>query len=373
MNGEIILNDFLDTAKKYYKPVPVGEIIETWEPKNIHVANGILNVQTISEPIRNHLIDTTQYGYNVYTHRNNTVTVPTYFKINIKVIQRILSRVLAMRRIYKYFSRDNVVNILYFPTDFKKTFPTQQDPLSAHHINNGVTMVGQVTVIFRKEDMPKVLLHELIHYFDLDKTFVKYNIRPDFYFMYQKSKGDLLINEVMTETLAFIWHIVFTSIDRNCEPADLYKQEVDFGITQSAKLFKYYGFDSVDVFDRSCCQSTKPILITNCQRCPVLEVLTPAVVEYYFLRSAMLFNLERVITVLRHPSRTMEMLIGAVNSDRFRLRVNSEITFMDCKRDVYGSSLCMSVIEDTSDQQWNKLPYIVLALAVVLLVYIVVY
>lgn len=343
--NEHILNKYYQLVKKYYsRSINDAEIIETWEPTNKYVQAGMLDVSTISDKIRKSLAESVKCGYTVYTYPRGRIqiTIPTSFERDLDEIKCMMRRAYTMRKV----CGDRILNtisILYFPTEFKKKLPTTRKPLSAHHINNGITDVGKVVLIFRQEDMPKVLLHEMIHYFGMDRPYIKYNVHPSLYFMYQKLSSALLIEEVATETMAYMWHIVMTSIDLDVEPLVVYRAEVEYGIKQSAKLLKYFGFESIDTFERGCCLNADPVQI-QCRSgtCPMLEVITPAVAEYYILRTALLFDLERANTAIIDPGKTMEMLTDSFNDPTFRAMIDIAINHW-LPLNVGGSSLKMSV------------------------------
>ena len=72
-----------------------------------------------------------------------------------------------------------------------------------NNINSGLTLPGHYIILFRKEEMIKVLFHELIHYLDLDMR----NYQKELFFLYDEInlKADIINpNEGYTELLALI-------------------------------------------------------------------------------------------------------------------------------------------------------------------------
>ena len=75
---------------------------------------------------------------------------------------------------FDYISNDKLVplNLFIYLTKFKKKLPKNKtDIISALNVNSGVTIYYnnfREIVIYREEELIKVLFHELIHYYDFD-------------------------------------------------------------------------------------------------------------------------------------------------------------------------------------------------------------
>ena len=303
----------------------VDDIIKTWEPTNRFINEGILETSTVSDKIRVKILESTIKGYNVYTFLRGKaqIIIPAALVVDCDEIQCMVRRVYIMDKIS---GNNSNVCILYFPTEFRKKLPKSKKALKPHHINNGFTKPGEVIIIFRREDVLKVLLHELIHYFGMDRKYVQFNVRPSLYFMYHKAVNDLLIDEVITETMAFIWNIVIRAMELDVDHNSVYMAEMEHGIWQSARVLEYFGFRSIDEFDRGCCQGF-PLEWND--KLPMVEVSTPAVVEYYIMRTALMFDLQRAHTAIVDASRTMEMLTLSFNDPNFRLAINNGLFFLN--------------------------------------------
>jgi hypothetical protein len=153
-----------------------------------------------------------------------------------------------------------VLKIVLYLTNLKKLFPSNlEQVLNEDNINSGVTMLNEgerMIVIYRKEELFKVLLHELIHAYEIDFHF--YNIAYDKYFMdkysikvsqpYKNKNNPLALYESYTDTLACYGHIItnvlfksteeeITSLDTEIDT--LLEKESKHYMLQAAKIFKF--------------------------------------------------------------------------------------------------------------------------------------
>ena len=144
-----------------------------------------------------------------------------------------------------------------------------------------MTLPGYYIILFRKEEIIKVLFHELIHYLDLDMR----NDQNDLLILYKKInlKADMINpNEAYTEVLALlflnIWeyHYENKKINNfiNCKlNIELYWSFIQ--ITKILKFFKYKSFD--DLFTKNNLFYQK----TN-------------VLSYFFLKTVFLLNINDI-------------------------------------------------------------------------------
>lgn len=130
-------------------------------------------------------------------------------------------------------SKHKTSKFIIIPTDYKKVFDIQNEipntiqnkPLSSYHINSGITMYVSNTLnpphtlntpnktitnslIFRKEEMYKVFIHEIIHSLNVDKI-----TNPKEIPITNPKTTPTILQEAYTETIAniiigvvFVWH-----------------------------------------------------------------------------------------------------------------------------------------------------------------------
>tara|TARA_Y100000389_G_C17470970_1_gene530788 strand:+ start:14310 stop:15164 length:855 start_codon:yes stop_codon:yes gene_type:complete len=163
------------------------------------------------------------------------------------------------------------LTIVYYPTDYKKTFPTKNTMFDLHNVQSGYTTHnGNNTVeiiIFRFEEAPKVLTHELLHSFGihcLHSSSFKQNIE------FRCTGLTMTKNQLYDEALVETWATLLTFDDIN--------KQIKFSIKQAAKILRHLDFETFDQFWYP--DTEKEYKLTT----------YPAIFPYYILKSAFLYN-----------------------------------------------------------------------------------
>lgn len=146
-----------------------------------------------------------------------------------------------------------VVKLVLYLSNMKKLFPSAVDVmLNEDNVNSGVTFMQEddrCIIIYRKEELFKVLLHELLHYYDIgfhaydgqwDRYFIdKYDIHVK-----QPAKNPfnpLALYEAYTDALACYGHVLANQLFKG-EPESIsavLEQERKHIMLQAAKVYKY--------------------------------------------------------------------------------------------------------------------------------------
>ena len=161
-------------------------------------------------------INNGSYEFNTYVIDTITVQLHIYHTSNTIPIK--LSKI-------KYYINSfiNGINtsittlvIILIPTNIKKKFPdfnANKVIVTSENCNNGLTTTfsdsRKEILIYRYEDLYKVLIHEMIHYFDLDlKT--NYNIvLPNLFNTLEDENKLINLNEAYVETLAVVLYHIY--------------------------------------------------------------------------------------------------------------------------------------------------------------------
>jgi len=113
--------------------------------------------------------------------------------------------------------------------------------LEPRHANSGFTYVNRNDIfIFRKEEFPKVIIHELIHHdTNIHSDFIKpenkqrllshFNINP---------QTEFILNEAIVELWATIIHLSFVSKDYGISFAKLLKAETLYSLYKARQIFE---------------------------------------------------------------------------------------------------------------------------------------
>lgn len=300
-----LLNEinFIDKRNTYIKNV--SEIKEeNYDSKISNYYNdNITNIINKDLQIFN-FINTKFYGENLKSNfissriiRNiiNNLFIKTEFNLNNRKItifsknnldHKLINKIDSILNFFDYLTKkNNYYKIDIYLSDQKKQINFNNDFLGPDNINSGLTLPRHYIVLFRKEELIKVLIHELVHYLDLDMR----NNQNELLFLYKdiNLKADIINpNEAYTEILAIVFLNIWEYYYRNFKINNFIKYKLNIElywsfiqITKILKFFKYKSFD--DLF-------TKKLLFH--QKTNVLS--------YFFLKTVLLLNLNLIFNDL---------------------------------------------------------------------------
>ena len=179
----------------------------------------------------------------------------------------------------------------------KKTFQSQ-------HINSGATVHNllEETVelfIWRKEEIEKVLLHEMIHTLKLDFMGYPEDLKLDIIQKFNIPVSiELRLGEAYVETWAVLLNTIYVSftkskmnIKKQCkiDSAEFFKlfaMEIFFTLYQSSKILRHFGY--------GCIEGCKVPLIKSKNPNDAVQKLfeqETSVFSYYLIKAGVLMNL----------------------------------------------------------------------------------
>lgn len=212
---------------------------------------------------------------------NNDRIIIIYSKNNL-IDNKFINKIDSILNFFDYITnKKNYFKIEIYLSNEKKKINFTNNFLDSDNINSGMTLPGYYIILFRKEEIIKVLFHELIHYLDLDMR----NNQNDLLILYEKInlKADMINpNEAYTEVLALlflnIWeyHYENKKINNfiNCKlNIELYWSFIQ--ITKILKFFKYESFDDLFTKNNMFYQKTN-------------------VLSYFFLKTVFLLNINDI-------------------------------------------------------------------------------
>lgn len=165
------------------------------------------------------------------------------------------------------------IHTYLYLTPFQKRFP-KAPPLMPFHINSGFTTGDHTEIhIYREEEVFKVLLHELIHAFDIDDQEINRHQHR-----FQTALGlrhPLILNEAFTDTMACMYNVVIhRSIAKLIHhPTKTLQHERRFIMQRAANIRQFLGDE--------------------------LRNDTHNTVSYYILKAANVFDLPKFEQLLR--------------------------------------------------------------------------
>lgn len=157
---------------------------------------------------------------------------------------------------------DKDLNLYLIESNKKKVKPEDGGDLSSDNVNTGVTFVYfyqnyRDMYIFRHEEMLKVLLHELVHFYDLDQKNVHRDIENDLNGIFNLRGKSINVNESFTDSYACLLNILIYCALRTrlesqsykwyvAECNKVFKRERKYILEQSINVLKHNGYEIID-------------------------------------------------------------------------------------------------------------------------------
>jgi len=147
------------------------------------------------------------------------------------------------------------VRLKVYLTSFKKSFPGNQKMLEPYNVNSGVTFTYnhvpyKDVIVYREEEVFKVLMHELIHAFNIDSIYLDDRHEGRFREYFGRS-CKLYLNESFTDTLACIYNclsfsLILGRVKKDPDILSLFKmylaRERLYILEKSRDVLTYEGF-----------------------------------------------------------------------------------------------------------------------------------
>ena len=242
-----------DIFYKIYKTISITNIKILLNNEN--EINNLKNNKFTSQDILNNIINTLKYNYKI-TFENNSIIYYSSKKIKNNKIPKIIIHMFCIIKTLKIlFNRDikdNHQKVVYFETNKKKIFPLNNSILSPNEVNSGLTTLefhknGNI-ILFRKEELLKVLIHELIHSNLIDEKIIFSNKIKDFSNEFCV-KYNILLNEAFTETFALIINMFYINIIGNNDKSNLnimFENELKYSDYICSKIMCYYNIKNIE-------------------------------------------------------------------------------------------------------------------------------
>ena len=267
---------------------------------------------------------------------------------SLKYISSQLRRICFISNIYSKHNSDSTPLKCWFcPTSNMKLLPqiSSSTPsstpiiLGPNNVNSGLSIPDIRHIkIWRKEELNKVLTHELIHTYKLDKAIYNTNEVNDYIrtILNISPSNEINVNEAYTEGLTTILNTIFIMIDdkinNNINTQSQYKKyksilntELDFSINQTAKILHYNGFNNINELFIKPVKNIKNINninnINNNHKKHKWKQ-NSNVLSYYLIKTALLNNLNDFIKFLKS---TNCFKVTNQNIPQFKLLLNKSL------------------------------------------------
>ena len=237
------------------------------------------------------------------------------------VIRRIVSKLFVLIDLFTN-AQKTTYNLYVWLSDLKKYKPKSKKTFRSQHINSGATVHNllEETVelfIWRKEEIEKVLLHEMIHTLKLDFMGYPDELKQDIIQTFNiPSSIDLRLGEAYVETWAILLNTMYISFTNKtqCESKSngffkffkLFTMEICFTLYKSSKILSHFGYGCITGCEVPLIKSKNPNDATH----ELFEQET-SVFSYYLIKGSVLMNLDGFINFC---CKNNELLLQFVES-----------------------------------------------------------
>ena len=244
--------ELYNNLKKNFEKISKKNIIvEILDKKSEHYIN---DNKFTSDNIKNKILEKLKYGYKI-TFKNNLIIYFCQKKIKEKIPNIIIHMFQIIILLKKIFNKSEYnQNITYFETTEKKKFPTKNVVLGPNEVNSGLTILDLETkhkngniILYRKEEVLKVLIHELIHSNLIDSKIIFSKKINDFSNLFCVNYK-ILLNEAFTESFATIINIFYIHIINKMKKKDLnimFQNEMIYSNYICNKIINFYNINNI--------------------------------------------------------------------------------------------------------------------------------
>jgi len=217
---------------------------------------------------------------------NLTLYLPTMFKTRIdEYLSKIIKIIYLMNEINVKLinNKQQKLNVNVLLSLQRKEF-TEFDTLTPMNVNSGSALRNVEVLVWREEELEKVLIHELLHYIncDFDAGCKEYKYVKDIVSSFFKVTGTDMVNESYNEIVANIINMCYQSCKLNIDLKKIYEYEIKFSLLQVAKIIKFYGG-----------KNFKDIININ-----INFKQTTSVLSYYVIKTYLLYNINETIDLV---------------------------------------------------------------------------
>ncbi len=213
---------------------------------------------------------------SIYEDEYKNIFIRVYYRKNKDNLNKTFIKQILRRgsHVYKENKRKIIIHLLLTP--LKKIF---EPVLTAKNVNSGFTYLRNNEIfIFRKEDFPKVIIHELIHhdpYIHVENVKKENEIRIKNHFDLNE-KTNFILNEAIVELWACLNHLFFISKEYKIPFKDLFEIELEYSLYKCNQIRELHikekqkgnkWYDDCNIFGYFIC---KTILLNNLNKLMVI-------------------------------------------------------------------------------------------------------
>jgi hypothetical protein len=171
-------------------------------------------------------------------------------------------------------------------TNLKKYFPENNENMGVKNANTGYTD-SKIIYIWRKEEVDKVIFHEICHFMNMDKR--EQNVDSII-----KIQGPHSYFEALTDFFGVLYHLVFVSIMIEKSVKGLLEIELGFIKNQSMYLNEYLGLGNWKDCPINSIKQTTPAFSYYILKFMIFEYLINNKLIDYDNYNELIFNISKV-------------------------------------------------------------------------------
>lgn len=210
---------FLDTIHKYhsekimYKKMGIRNYKAGDLGSSMYIHNDIIKTikQTMKYTIQLELHSKINIDIYIYGKQKNEL-----IEYSTQILIILESYIQYITRLYTSLPLPKNMKLYVYLTDAKKQIDGKEHPLTQLHVNTGYTSFNQEEdyneiVIYRKEEVLKVLIHEITHYFMIDRVTLPASDMKQLQTIFRVT-NDLHIQESITDFWACYVNMMYFAI-----------------------------------------------------------------------------------------------------------------------------------------------------------------
>lgn len=139
------------------------------------------------------------------------------------------------------------IKLSYFDIPLNKRLNDSNNYISFENVNSGLTHINVEIILWRREEIFKVLIHELIHFLDIDHKYEQNSINIQL----GNIEYPILINETFTELNAQFIHTIYVNYKYYKYDFDMFKKlylsELIYSWYIFAKIINFFNIDEFNI------------------------------------------------------------------------------------------------------------------------------
>lgn len=278
-----ILNEKItkeELFRNYYKYIESLRKAKKYSRNEFYL--GIYDNPFISPQILEEIETKMNYKFKIKNTFNANIYV---YSQDINQIDNYVKKILNIMNIFNYNYSNRT--FVFYLTDSKKEITKETDYLTPNEVNSGSTIRDNIIIIWRKEELEKVFIHELMHYNHID---FDTNFELDYFNIIDHTK-EIKYNEAYTEIIAIIYYCIYNACKLEITTIkELLNLELNFSLVQCARIYQHNNWNEYECLFKKYNKCKSMIQYSN-------------VFSYYIIKTAIIYNISDLVVSLKKTNK----------------------------------------------------------------------